>query len=475
MLIALTAVGAGVQLEEQLMRAGFLAKWDAAQADGPRGGPPQAVVILDADHLGARLVEVARAWREQPAVPAIVAIGSSADARAHAPLAHVTLLAPTAKLQTLVAAIEDARKLRLAAGLSWSLLRAACHLPPAPQEPDAWRPTLTAARAVELEIPRAALRWHVAHYVTPLPLLDELRDARVLAPGELAIAALLDGTTTVQSIVKAGPHDPSAAARLLWALGSMAAIAFSAEVHDVDTVPRRVLAELRAHLRARAARLERSTFYDVLEITPLAEPDEIERAYQLVASRFAPTVLAAYDLADLVGLVQPQWDLVEKARAVLVDHAARGRYHDWLRAKLPELRTTWAVDGASVTAAAEAYLRGQRSLGEGEVHRAMSELAAACRHMPGHPEHEAALAWARYRVQVSSGRDRAEAAAAERRTVEAVLLGCRPWPRARVALALICAAAADADTARWHLHTALLADPTLPAALQLAQRLGMRR
>jgi len=37
---------------------------------------------------------------------------------------------------------------------------------------------------------------------------------------------------------------------------------------------------------------------------------------------------------------RPTWDLVEKARAVLVDHAQRGRYHDWLRQKLPELRTT---------------------------------------------------------------------------------------------------------------------------------------
>ena len=85
------------------------------------------------------------------------------------------------------------------------------------------------------------------------------------------------------------------------------------------------------------------------------------------------------------------------------------------------------------------------------------------------------LAWARYRVQVASGRDRDEAALAERRTVENLLLGCKPWPRALVALALLCAAGGDTDSARWHLHTALTIDPTVPAAAALAQRLGMRR
>src|SRR5678809_125501 len=97
-----------------------------------------------------------------------------------------------------------------------------------------------------------------------------------------------------------------------------------------------------------------------------------------------------------------------------VDHAARGKYHDWLRKNLPKLKTVWAIEPNAIPLAADFYLRGQRSLGEGDVHKAMSELAAACRHFPGHPEYEAYLAWARYRVQVSSGRDRLEAAVAAR-------------------------------------------------------------
>ena len=73
------------------------------------------------------------------------------------------------------------------------------------------------------------------------------------------------------------------------------------------------------------------------------------------------------------------------------------------------------------------------------------------------------------------GKDQREAAIAERRPSRSISLGRRPWPRALVALALLCAAGGDADAARWHLHIALQIDPNVPAAAQLAQRLGMRR
>jgi hypothetical protein len=263
--------------------------------------------------------------------------------------------------------------------------------------------------------------------------------------------------------------------RLLWALVSLAAIDLTPEVRDVATTARRSLADIRAHLRARRALLEGSTYYDVLEVSPLAEVDDIEAAYHLVGLRYAPSVLATHDLAELAALVQPTWELVGKAHSVLVDHAQRGRYHDWLRQKLPELRTTWAIDPTTARSAATAFARGQRSLGDGDVHKAMGDFATACRLFPGHPEYEANLSWTRYRVQVGSGRDRLEAAIAERRALEDLLLGRRPWPRALVALALLCAAAGDVDAARWHLHIALAIDPALPAAVQLAQRLGMRR
>ncbi|MGE5186569.1 MAG: hypothetical protein ACM31C_31150, partial [Acidobacteriota bacterium] len=137
-LIAVADVGPGVQLEEALNQAGFEAKWDAQQADGPRGDVQPEVVVVDADQLGSRLATIAAAWRQHPSVPAVIAIGASAAAREHAPAARVTLLAPTAKVQTLAKAIQESASLRLATGMSWPVLRAALKMSPAANEPAAW-------------------------------------------------------------------------------------------------------------------------------------------------------------------------------------------------------------------------------------------------------------------------------------------------------------------------------------------------
>jgi len=472
-LIALADVGPGVQLEEGLTQAGIDARWDASRADGPSGSPSAGVIVIDADHLGARLGVVADAWRCQPSLPGVIAIGASKQARELAPRARVTLIAPSAQLSTVAEAIREAQKLRLASDLKWPLLRAAAGLPPEDNSPEHWEPTLIASRDVDVEIPRAALRWYARAYVTPTRKLDDLRAERVLTVPELATIAQVDGTRTVQTIVKAGPLDPSQIARLLWALASMGALDLTPEVRDLATAQRRALDEIRAHVRARANRLAASTFYDVLEITPLAERAEIDAAYRFVAWRFSPKALARFDLGDVATGVAAMWETIDKARATLLDHAARGRYHDWLRNHAGSLQTRWAIEQTDAKAAIEAFARGQRALGSGDVHKAMSDLATACRLHPGHPDYEANLAWARYRVQVASGRDQVEAATAERNIVESLLLGCRPWARALVALSLLCIAAGDVDAARWHIRTALTVDPTVPAAAQLAQRLGI--
>ncbi|HEY5945301.1 MAG TPA: hypothetical protein VIV40_07415 [Kofleriaceae bacterium] len=474
-LIAVADVGAGVQLEEALNHAGFDSRWDGAQADGPRGPSQQEVVLLDADHLGARLCSVTDAWRDHPSVPGVVALGTSPVAREQAPIARVTLLSPGAQTSTLVTAIREAAKLRLSTGMRWPVLRAALKLPPAPNTAENWPATLLHARNADLEIARSALRWHVQHYATPTELLGELKQERMLSVPELETSAHIDGTKTVQTLVKAGPLDPAGSARLLWALTSMGAVTLTPEVRDLATAPRRALDEIRDHLRARTQWMKLGSYFDVLEISPLAEYPEIEASYRLVGARYSPKALSRFDLAELAPLVKPIWDLVEQARMTLVDHAARGRYTDWLRQHLHELKTVWAIGEANLRDAAESFARGQQLLASGDAHRAMGEFARACRNHPGHPDYEANLAWVRFRVQVAAGKDQRETAEAERKNVEEHLAGRRPWPRALVALALLAAAGGDADAARWHLHIALQIDPKVPAAAQLAQRLGMRR
>jgi hypothetical protein len=432
-------------------------------------------VILDADHLGKKLPDVAAQWRDHPSVPGVLAVGTSAVAREVAPSARVTLLSSAASGATLANAVREAAKLRLSTGMRWPVLRAALKLPPVDNDPAQWPATLLHVRNADIELARSALRWHASHYATPTPLFDKVREERVLSVPELETSAHIDGTKTVQTLVKLGPLDAGSTARLLWALASMGAITVTPEVRDVATAGRRALDELRGHLRARTKLLERTTSFDVLEISPLAEYPEIEAAYRLIGARYSPKAMARFDLAELAPLVKPQWDLVEKARATLVDHAVRGRYMDWVREHIDSLESVWAIDEAALREGAESFARGQAILAQGDAHRAMGEFARACRHHPGHPDYESNLAWARFRVQVAAGKDQREAAAVERKTVEQHLAGRRPWPRALVALALLCAAGGDADAARWHLHIALQIDPNVPAAAQLAQRLGLRR
>ena len=474
-LVAVADVGAGVQLEEAVNQAGFEARWDAAQVDGPRGPSTQDVVVLDADHLGTRLAAVAEQWRDHPSVPGVIAIGSSTIAREQAPIAHVSLLSPGVSTPTLANAIRDAAKQRLSSGMRWTVLRAALKLSPADNDIQAWPATLLHARNADMELARTSLRWHALHYATTTPLYDQVKSERILSVPELETSAHFDGTKSVQTVVKLGPLDPAATARLLWALTSMGAVTLTPNVRDVGTPGRRALDELRTHIRARGQKLERSTFFDVLEISPLAEHDEIDAAFRLIGARYSPKAMARFDMAELTPMVQPTWDMVLKARTTLLDHALRGRYTDWLRQNIGKLDTVWAISAEQIEDAAQAFSRGQHILSQGDAHRAMGEFARACRNHPGHPDYEANLAWARFRVQVSSGKDQRETAMGERLTVEDHLAGRRPWPRALVALALLCAAGGDADAARWHLHIALQIDPNVPAAAQLAQRLGLRR
>lgn len=458
-------VGLAIALQAALEGPERELRWQAELLRGPDGGPPPDLVILDVDGAGGRLDGALAAWRAVSPPPALLGLVASADALAHATRGRLPTVAASAEGPQLAAALELATRLRFTATLSPTLARNALALP-ADADDGA---VIAVARGAEQELVHAALRWHASHYVTAVRL-ERVRPW--LTAAEQAQLVHAAGTLTVQSLVRAGPLDGVGAARLLWTLASLGALALSPAPLDRATPARRALAELRDHLTARAQRLAHSTFYDVLELTPLAEVGEIERAFRLLETRFGPTVTGAVDLGDAAALAAPSWELIVRARQVLVDGAARGRYTDWLRARLPELRTAWAIDVGQARAAAEAYARGQQALAGGEPHRALSELASAARLHPGHPDYETGLCWARYRVEVAANRAHPELAHRERAVAEAAIVGSRPWPRALVTTALLCAAEADVDSARWHLREALAADPSAAGARALLARLG---
>ena len=480
-LLALSDLGLGIQLQESLEGRGVPVRWDPSAANGPteqhRGATDlEDVVVLDADLLGPRLAGVADAWRDLDPAPALLALGSTAAGEGDAAAARCALIRAGDDADTFLAAADEAMRLRFAGRMTRGLARRALELAQVDEPTADAAQIVGAARALPVEVAREALRWHARSYVCgDRAMIEALREIRALTIPEVEFVGHLDGTLTVQTLVKAGPIDAWHAARLLWSLISVGAAVATPEPVDLATPRRRALAMIRRHVRDRQVRLDRGTFYDVLEITPAAETDDIEAAFDGVARRYSPDVLGGFDLGDLAGLPGPMWQQVEKARSVMHDIAARGRYNDWLRSRWHELRTSWAIDGAAAEAAVEAWQRGQRALGAGDVHRAVGELAAAARNHPGHPDYEANLAWARYRT--AAGRDeadRAEVARRERASAEAAYFGCRPWPRAMLALALLAAADGDPETARWHLQEALAIDPNMPAAQQLLSRLGRR-
>lgn len=467
-LLAFTDVGLGIPLQEALETLGRDTRWDPAATPSSLKTDPPDVVVLDGDGLAARLGENADAWRALDPAPGVIAIGMRADTATAAAAAHLTLVPPTTTPPMLARALDEAEKLRFAAALAPGLARRALKLPPGADTVQ----MLAASRKLDVELARAALRWYAQHYVGATAVVDELRAARALIPPEIEHIKHMNGTLTLQSVVRASPLDAPEAARLVWVLGSLGAVTLTTEPPDVTTTARRALTELRSHLRARTARLAKATFYDVLEVTPFAEIDDIEISYRILAWRYGPERTGKLDLGDVTPLAAPSWDQVERARKVLSDVAARGRYNDWLRDKWSTLESTWAVDSTAATAATEAYGRAQQALTAGDVHRALSEMAVAARNHPGHPEYEAGLAWARYRVEVAGGKDQAQIARRERGVAERATLGMRPWPRALLALALLCVADRDLDSARWCLREALAIDPSSPAARQLMARLG---
>ncbi len=476
--LALDDVGLAVPLQENLEAAGHQVVWSPPLVDGPRalapGDPPFDVVVL-AEKSGRPSGAAMEGWRDRDPPPALLAVVLSQAGRDAATAARVPVVAASAPPRAIAIAVDRALLQRWAGGLSRPYARGALGLPADPDPARDAARIVTAARQVNFELVREALRAYAGHYAVATQVIDQLRDLRALEIPEVELARTLDGAHTLKSVVRAaaGIGAPQAG-RLLWALACTGGLSLSLEPPDLATPERQAVAMARRHLLARQARTAGATHYEVLEVTPAAEQPEIDAAVRMLAVRYAPERLQGLDLSAAAPLVAPLWRTVLEARATLIDPAARLRYNDELRARLSSLTSAWVRGPHDRERAEQAHARGQRALVAGEAFKAVSEMATAARAHADHPDYEASLALARYRAELARGKSREQAAAPERHAAEQALAGRRPWPRALVALALLCIAAGDADAARWHLREALAVDPELPAAKQLMARLVVR-
>lgn len=473
--LALDDVGLAVPLQELLERAGHRVLWSPPLADGPErlpGGHAVDVVVL-AERAGVAFGRGIERWRAIDPPPGILALVRGAPGEAAARTARVPVVAASAQPAEIAGAVARALALRWSGGLAAGHARGALGLgmPLADPIEDAAR-IVKHARQADLEVVREALRHHAMHYVSTTEVVAQLRDVRALAIPEVDLVRSIDGARTVQTVINKAAIGQQAAARLIWGLACVGALGIGPEPIDLGPPERRAVAMARLHLRARAARSERATHYDLLEITPAAAVPDIEQACHMLAVRFAPERMERLDLGDAAGLVAPIWKAIQKARAVLSDPADRLRYNEALAARRGTIQSTWTFARLDRARAEEHFARGQRALVAGEPFKAVSEMAAAARAHPDHPDYEVSLAWARYRAELARGKPKQQIIAGERRSGEEALAGRRPWPRALVALALLCAAGDDPDAAHWHLKEALACEPNLPVARQLLARLG---
>jgi hypothetical protein len=475
--LALDDVGLAVPLQENLEAAGHQVLWSPPLVDGPEALPSAGAavdVVVVAEASGRLLGPGLHRWRERDPPPALLAVVMTRAGRDAAAAERVTAVAASAPPRAIAIAVDRALLARWAGGLSRAYARGALRLAADPDPARDAARIVAAARQVDFELVREALRDYAGHYTAATELIESLRDLRALEIPEVDMVRAIDGAHTLKSVVRSASAGLGAAqaGRVLWALACTGGLALTIEPLDMSTPERRAVATARQHLRARKARMEGACHYDVLEVTPASEPVEIDLAVRALSVRFAPQRVQSLDLGGAAGLVAPLWQAILDARAVLLDPASRLNYHDELRARMPALASVWALGPNDRARAEQALARGQRALVAGEPFKALSEMAAAARAHADHPDYEAPLAWVRYRAELARGKSREEAARRERAAAEHALAGRRPWPRALVALALLCVADEDAEAARWCLGEALAVDPALPAAQQLMARLG---
>ncbi len=470
----------GVQLQEVIEGLGYSTAWDPNQSLGPSGDSPprpDAVLLLvphNAGDGGKIVLNTVRAWQAHDPAPGVVLMGTDVGAQKLATAARLRFVATTAEPNAFRAAIDGAVALRYTAQLNKTLLMRALGAPVSGDDQQDLIMAVGAVRRAPNELVREALRSYSGMYVGTTSAIAALREHRALTIPEVEFVGKLEGTKTLQNVVKLGPLDVWAAGKLIWALASFGALTLTDDPPNLKTRKRRAIYVTRKHLEARAKRLEKSTFYDVLEITPAAEFPEVRHAASMLALRYDPELIGRLDLSTIGPLVDSNWAQIKAARSTLLDWPSRGRYNDYLAKEWKNLTSEWAPKSLDIKGAQKAFAVGQRALIEGEVFKAVSNFAAAARMHPHHPDYECSLAWAQFRAAVTKGQDRAEQAKLKRAEAESSQFGRRPWPRALLALGMLCAADNDPDAARWYLGEALECDPNMPAAKKILARLGVK-
>jgi CheY-like chemotaxis protein/tetratricopeptide (TPR) repeat protein len=300
---------------------------------------------------------------------------------------------------------------------------------------------------------------------------QQLLPACGLSSQDLRLALTLEEHETARAWL-ARQRDLQAALSLLWFLSIVSAVAFqdepsAADVYGQPSVRRKKpLPPDRAEaVRQAALQILPGTYFHALGVDIAAQGEEIERAYQEVASRLHPDTFAEYDVGDLEDLLAALQDKVTAAHRVLSSDEKRRAYLSFLMLKF---ELTGARRPGIVLDAELALKRGERALLMRRHADAVQALKAAVDANPREPEYQAMLGFAELFDPVLPAAERAQEA---RRCARRALAVSADHPRATAVLALAEHAAGDATEARRVVLAGLKAHPVSEVLKRVLHRL----
>jgi hypothetical protein len=149
---------------------------------------------------------------------------------------------------------------------------------------------------------------------------------------------------------------------------------------------------IRASILDMAAKLDKSTHFEILGVSGNATSDEVSAAFVRAARQFHPDRLAGTGLTDLQPQAERLLARINEAVMVLQNPGRRAEYVASLSAVAPP--STQNVP--TVLEAENLFLKGEVFLKKGDHAKAIEAFTAACKGNPEEPQYRAYLAWARF-------------------------------------------------------------------------------
>jgi curved DNA-binding protein CbpA len=148
---------------------------------------------------------------------------------------------------------------------------------------------------------------------------------------------------------------------------------------------------VRAAIMDMAAKLEKSTHFEILGVAIDASSDEIGKAFVRAARQFHPDRLSGAGLADLQPLAERILARVNEAAMVLGSPPRRAEYCESLKVGAQASQNL-----PTLLEAENQFLRGEVFLKKGDYPKAIEAFNAAVKNNPGEPQYQAYQAWTRF-------------------------------------------------------------------------------